>query len=135
MKLFRYRSQKEFELWIQQCKKFAYQKCVVAKSWDDLNSFEVTKFCTQVQFKSFFSRIFRKSPKFNVASKQLFTATRKDDAKVPVAEDKVPLLDPLMDSVSGLVDEVGLLTGEVQAVKTTLKKAKDKKVTMKEAVG
>ena len=86
---------------------------------------DVIKFCNQVQFKSIFGRIFRKSPKFQAAEKltAVLSAAIKNDEKVPVPEDKVPLLDPLLDSISYLTDDVAFLTDEVQAVKSTLKKA------------
>ena len=112
--------------WIEQCKKFSYQKCVVAKDWADCNSQHVIEFCSNVNIKSSFKRLFTKSPKFKAAVKELSTAI-KSDVKVPVAEDKVPLLDPLMNSISDLADDVAYLTDEVQTVKTTLKKAKSAK--------
>ena len=111
--------------WIEQCKKFSYQKCVVAKDWADCNSRHVIEFCQNVRFKSFLKR-FSKSPKFKGAVKELCT-TIKSDVEVPAAEDKVPLLDPLMNSISDLADDIAYLTDEVQTVKTTLKKTKSAK--------
>ena len=106
---------------------------MVAKSWDHCNSLEVTKFCQNVSYKSFFGRVFRKSPKFKVADNKLIAAI-KNDEKVPVtksvADDKIPLLDSVNASILNLTDEVALLTDEVQAVKTTLKK--DKKAAKNE---
>ena len=94
---------------------------------------EVTKFCKNVNFKTFFDRVFRRSPKFKSAAKKL-TVAIKNDEKVPVAmaDDKIPLLDSVNASILNLTDEVALLTDEVQAVKTTLKK--DKKAAKKETV-
>ena len=103
---------------------------MVAKSWADCNSLDVIKFCQNVNFKSFFGRVFRKSPKFKADNKP--TAALKNDEKAPVADDKIPLLGSVAESIWNLTDEVALLTDEVQAVKTTLKK--DKKATKKETV-
>ena len=107
---------------------------MVAKSWDHCNSLDVTQFCQNVKYKSFFGRVFRKSPKFKAADNKL-TAAIKNDEKVPVAksiaDDKIPLLvDSVNASILNLTDEVALLTDEVQAVKTTLKK--DKKAAKNE---
>ena len=86
---------------------------------------EVTKFCKNVNFKTFFGRVFRKSPKFKSADKKL-TVAIKNDEKVPVgkADDQIPLLDSVNASILNLTDEVALLTDEVLSVKTTLKKDK-----------
>ena len=112
---------------------------MVAKCWNDCISSDVTKFCQNVNFKSFFGRVFRKSPKFKTADNKLIdvaSAAIKNDEKVPVAkavaDDKIPLLDSVAESIWNLTDEVALLTDEVQAVKTTLEK--DKKAAKKETV-
>ena len=106
---------------------------MVAKSWDYCNSLDVTQFCRNVKFKNWFGRVFRKSPKFKAADKKP-TVAIKNDEKVPVgkADDQIPLLDSVNASILNLTDEVALLTDEVQAVKTTLKK--DKKAAEKEPV-
>ena len=115
---------------------------MVAKCWNDCISSDVTKFCQNVNFKSVFGRVFRKSPKFKAADNKpnaVAGAAIKNDEKVPVAksvaDDKIPLLDnriSVAESIWNLTDEVALLTDEVQAVKTTLKK--DKKAAKKETV-
>ena len=113
---------------------------MVAKSWKDCISSDVVQFCQNVNFKSFFGRVFRKSPKFKAAVDKptaMAGAAIKNDEKVPVAksplqDDKIPLLDSFAESIWNLTDEVALLTDEVQAVKTTLKK--DKKAAEKETV-
>ena len=95
-------------------------------------------FCQNVNFKSLFGRVFRKSPKFKAADDKptAVAAAIKNDQKVAVAksvaDDKIPLLDSVAESIWNLTDEVALLTDEVQAVKTTLKK--DKKAAKKETV-
>ena len=101
----------------------------MAKRWNDCVSSDVIQFCGNVTFKGFFDRVFRKSPKFQAADNKPSAAAAaviKYDQKVPVAEsdDKIPLLDSayLAESILNLTDEVALLTDEVQAVKTTLKK-------------
>ena len=104
---------------------------MVAKCWNDCISSDVTKFCQNVNFKSVFGRVFRKSPKFKAAVNKPTIAAGtaiKNEEKVPVvksvADDKIPLLDSVAESIWNLIDEVALLTDEVQAVKTTLKKDK-----------
>ena len=112
---------------------------MVAKSWNDCVSSDVIQFCGNVTFKGFFGRVFRKSPQFQAADNKPTAAAGaviKNDEKVPVAksvaDDKIPLLDSVAESIWNLTDEVALLTDEVQAVKTTLKK--DKKVANKDTI-
>jgi len=131
------RNQTDFERWIKAYKKYAFAKLVVVKRWNDCISSDVIKFCQNVDFKSVFDRVFRKSPKFKAAVDKptaMAGAAIKNDEKVPVAksDDKIPLLDSVAESIWNLTDEVALLTDEVQAVKTTL--TKDKKAAEKETV-
>ena len=108
---------------------------MVAKCWNDCISSDVTKFCQNVNFKSFFGRVFRKSPKFKAADNKptyvAGNAIKNDPGFKAATDDKIPL-DSVAESIWNLTDEVALLTDEVQAVKTTLKK--DKKAAKKETV-